>query len=120
VIELTSDSTRQEDTAKKKSLYERLGVEEYFLFDPEGDYLHPRLQGYRLEDGRYVPLEAAVDCSLTSRTTGLTLRPEGEWLRLVVTATGETLATREEMEDQLRDAEAELARLRQELDRHRD
>src|SRR5215218_6188998 len=34
VIELTSDSTRDEDLSRKKLCYERLGVEEYFLHDP--------------------------------------------------------------------------------------
>src|SRR5512134_2386818 len=34
VIELTSDSSQDEDLTKKKNCYERLGVEEYFLHDP--------------------------------------------------------------------------------------
>jgi Uma2 family endonuclease len=51
VIEVTSKSTRDEDMNLKKGLYERLGVEEYFLFDPFGEYLRPRLQGYRRENG---------------------------------------------------------------------
>jgi Uma2 family endonuclease len=34
VIELTSDNTQDEDIDRKKSLYQRLGVEEYFLHDP--------------------------------------------------------------------------------------
>ena len=53
VIEITSDSTRDEDLSKKKLCYERLGIEEYFLHDPYGDYLDPRLQGYRLGKNRY-------------------------------------------------------------------
>ena len=43
IIEVTSGSTRDEDVRKKKVLYEQLGVEEYFLHDPEGDYLSPQL-----------------------------------------------------------------------------
>ena len=49
VFEITSRSTRREDTRFKKDLYERLGVAELVLFDPYGEYLKPRLQGYRLE-----------------------------------------------------------------------
>ena len=90
VIELTSESTRAEDVEKKK-LYERLGVEEYFLFDPYGDYLEPRLQGQRLEGGRYIPMAPKPDGSLVSSTTGLILRPEGERLRLVDPAAGPLL-----------------------------
>jgi Uma2 family endonuclease len=91
VIEVTSSSTRREDLATKKDLYERLGVCEYFLFDPTGDYLNPRLQGYRLEQGRYIRLAQEPDGSLQSRITNLRLRPEGLNLRLIDARTGEKL-----------------------------
>ena len=105
VIELTSKTTRREDLGRKKILYERLGVEEYFLHDPFGEYLLPRLQGFRLgEDGRYRPIEAAADGSLASLTTGLSLRREGRKIRLVETATGKLL-----LWDQERDARADQA-----------
>ncbi len=46
VIELTSSSTRAEDTKKKFLLYQdTMRVPEYFLFDPLGDYLDPALRG---------------------------------------------------------------------------
>jgi len=49
VIELTSQSTRDEDVEDKYELYQdTLRVPEYFLFDPLGDYLQPPLQGHRL------------------------------------------------------------------------
>src|SRR5215208_946897 len=52
VIELTSSSTRREDTRQKVELYrDVLRVPEYFLFDPYGDYLDPRFQGFRLTAG---------------------------------------------------------------------
>lgn len=91
VIEVTSGSTQKEDVSKKKNLYERLGVSEYFLFDPEGDYLNPRLQGYHLEQGRYKRLTLDPGGSLSSRITGLRLRPEGLHLRLIDARTGEQL-----------------------------
>jgi len=96
VIEVTSDTTRSEDLGKKKELYLRLGVEEYILFDPLGDYLHPRLQGHRLVLGRYQPIPLEADGSMLSRTTGLWLRIEGENLRLIDEATGERLLFAEE------------------------
>lgn len=102
VIELTSDSTRDEDLSKKKLCYERLGVEEYFLHDPYQDYLNPALQGFRLLNGRYQRIDPEADGSLRSLTTGLRLRIEGPRLRLVDVATGERLLWNEEIAEELR------------------
>ncbi|MEO6193000.1 MAG: Uma2 family endonuclease [Thermoanaerobaculia bacterium] len=107
VIELTSDSTRDEDLSKKKVCYERLGVEEYFLHDPYQDYLDPALQGFRLTNDRYQRIEPETDGSLRSLATGLLLRIEGPRLRLVDTATGERILWEEERDE-------ELARFRRE------
>src|SRR4029077_12260585 len=59
VVEVTSRKTQREDQGKKKLLYEQRGIEELVLFDPYGEYLRPRLQGYRLVRERYQssPLE---------------------------------------------------------------
>jgi Uma2 family endonuclease len=101
VIELTSDSTRDEDLSKKKLCYERLGVEEYFVHDPYQDYLDPALQGFRLVNGRYQRIEPEADGSLRSLATGLLLRTEGPRLRLVDAASGEPLPWSEEINEQL-------------------
>ena len=54
VIELTAKKTKNNDMFDKLLLYrDILKVHEYIQFDPTGDYLHPRLQGYRLERGVY-------------------------------------------------------------------
>ena len=82
VFEVTSPSTRGEDLRTKHALYERLGVAEYFLFDPLDEYLRPPFQGYRLERGRYVALSPAAEGSLWSAVLGLALHPRGESLRL--------------------------------------
>jgi Uma2 family endonuclease len=110
IVEVTSDKTRKEDTGSKKTRYERLGCEEYFLFDPEGDYLDPRLQGYSLESGRYQPVASSPDGSLFSRTTGLTLRIEGKKLRLIDADTGEKILWDDELEPRLKEAEERAAR----------
>jgi len=131
VIELTSDSSQDEDLSKKKPCYERLGIEEYFLHDPFQDYLDPALQGFRLVKGRYQPIAPEPDGSLHSRTTGLFLRTEGKRLRLVDAATGEPLLWDEERDVRLEQEQAarraaeeradalqeELQRLRRELGR---
>ena len=108
VVEVTSRSTREEDLGKKKDLYERMGVEEYVLFDPFEEYLRPPLQGYRLEGGRFQPIRREDNGSLLSQTTGLRFKPEGERLRLVDVATGEPLRWPEEVEAAQALAEAAL------------
>lgn len=110
IVEVTSRKTRREDRGKKKDVYERIGVEEYVLFDPYGDWLQPRLQGFRLEGGRFQPIAPAEDGSLASRATGLILRPEGERLRLFDPATGKPLLWTDELEGARAEAEAARAR----------
>ncbi len=99
VIEVTSEHTKSEDTGRKKDKYTRLGVEEYFLWDPFGGYLKPRLKGFRLLSGAYRLMLPTADGSLLSRTTGMTLAVEGDHLRLLVTATGEPLLAPSERAD---------------------
>ncbi|MBW8873398.1 MAG: Uma2 family endonuclease [Acidobacteria bacterium] len=82
VVEVTSLKTRRKDQ-RKKSLYEQIGVQELVFFDLYGEYLIPRLQGYRLVKGNYRPIPRKADGSLLSRTTGLWMKPEGDGLRLV-------------------------------------
>ena len=50
VFEITSRWTRREDTGRKRLLYAQLGVSEYYMYDPTGDYLAPRLQAWVLAD----------------------------------------------------------------------
>lgn len=108
VFEFTSRKTQQEDTNKKRPLYEQvLKVPEYFQFDPTGDYLRPRLQGLRRdENGVYqpIPLEnGRMHCE----QLGLDLVPVGETVRLFDPARQEFLLTPQE---QAARAEAETAR----------
>lgn len=110
VFEITSRSTRNEDTGKKFLLYEQVWrTAEYFQFDPKGDYLRPRLQGYRLgPDGRYVRLETVND-RLHSEQLGLDLVAEGDTLRFYDPAKDRFLPTLSESEEQRAEAEAERA-----------
>lgn len=122
VLELSSRGTWVEDAGNKKALCARFGVQEYFLFDPEADYLDPPLQGFRLENGelrRFEPDEQGV---FESKVLGLFLKLEDLRLRMTDVVTGEALlrpeqlerARREEREARLA-AEAEVERLRAEL-----
>lgn len=113
VIELTSSSTRREDTHRKFELYQNvLRVPEYFLFDPLGDYLDPRLQGHRLVGGHYQRMRL-VGGRLRSRRLGLILEPDGEQLRLADAETRQRLPTRAEARLAVK---AENERLRREIE----
>jgi Uma2 family endonuclease len=93
VVEITSKSTRRTDQKKKRELYrEVLRVPEYFQFDPTEDYLKPPLQGFRLIEGQYVPIEA-VNGRLPSEVLGLHFERDGRKLRLFNPATGARLLT---------------------------
>jgi Uma2 family endonuclease len=73
VLELVSDSTVGRDTGAKLELYrDVLKVREYFLFDPDGERIRPRLQGYRLVGEQYVRIDP-VDGRLPSEVLGLHL-----------------------------------------------
>ncbi len=117
ILELTSKSTKKQDEETKPELYRRLGVQEYFQYDPTGDYLQPQLKGQTLVNGEYQPIEAQTladgTVSLSSRVLGLDLRllaasvasflpsPLGtvtRELRLFDPATGAQLLTYAELE----------------------
>ena len=127
VFEITSRGSRLEDLGTKRAVYAMLGVREYFLYDPLGEYLRPPLQGYRLHEGEYQRLLPAGEEGLTSQVLGLELRVEAGRQRVVAPTTGERLLTPAELQAarraeatarraaEVRAAEAELERLRAEL-----
>jgi Uma2 family endonuclease len=114
IIEVTSRKTKKNDTVTKPALYARLGVPEYFLFDPTQEYLHPPLQGYRLVGNDYVQIEPDGQAALLSQELGLRLQAERGQLMLYRSDTGERLLTADEARQA---AELEVARLREELRR---
>src|SRR5438034_7641989 len=83
VFEITSRGSRLEDLGTKRALYAMLGVREYFLYDPLGEYLRPPLQGYRLQEGEYQRLPSGGEGELVSQVLGVELRVEAGRLRVV-------------------------------------
>lgn len=126
VFEMSSRGTWVEDAGNKKALCARFGVAEYFLFDPEADYLDPPLQGFRLADEVYLPIPRDEHGVLRSEALGLGLRAEIPRLRFIDLRTDTRVPFSSELGDELTDerelrmaaeararaAEAELERLR--------
>jgi len=142
VIETTSRKTRRKDTQDKPQLYAQIRVKEYFLYDPLQEYLDPPLQGYRLTEQGYAPIVADASGAMLSEELELRLQIENGQLQFYRLDTRERLLTaservaqeaaarqreaaarQREAEARQREAvarqaaEAEVARLRDELAR---
>ena len=117
VFEFTSKSTRRTDEVFKPRIYAEIGVAEYFLYDPQDEYLKPCLQGYRLAgEGTYVRIDFNAQGQLESLQLGVTLEVDGE-LVLRDTVTGQALLTEaESLARRNQEIEKELQRLRRELE----
>jgi len=117
VIEVTSDSTRWEDMDFKRKLYQRLGVKEYYLYDPTGDYLKDHFLGYRLVGNRCVPIRLRKGKDrVHSDVLGLDLVLESGRLRLYDPQSQRFLLTPSEAAEAIRRAEEENARLQAEVE----
>ena len=115
VMEIASVSTWRRDRDEKPAIYESLAVREYFLYDPVGGRLEPRLQGHVLRDGRYRPLRperlANGERGLRSETLGLWAYLQGpeQALRWHDPVTGKDLEDYAEVHDAREAAEARAA-----------
>ena len=114
VLEVASKSTWREDLGPKRKVYARLGVKEYWLYDPTGEYLTPVLQGIRLAGSAYVR-QLAVPSSdgalmLHSETLGLELHAKNGEMRFRDPATGQTLLSYSEADAARRKAESRAER----------
>jgi hypothetical protein len=114
VFEMTSKGTEDHDKTFKKTLYEQLGVQEYWLFDPKGEWVEGKLQGYRLRgetyelitDGKSVPLQLRI--AVEGKLLGFYREDTGEKLLLpdeLLTALREEMRRRAAAEDRAEQAE---------------
>lgn len=94
VVEVSSSETREKDLERKKDLYAKLGLKEYFIFDPEYK-LKPPFRAFRLSGDQYVEI-AIVDGRARSVELGLDFVDRGQTLRLFNPQTGRFLPTPEE------------------------
>jgi Uma2 family endonuclease len=117
-FEITSRSSRQEDESYKPQVYARVGVREYFLYDPTGEYLDPPLQGFRLHGLDYRRIKLDRTGAIKSDQLGIALRLKDGDLVFSDARTGDELLTKAEAaEGRAAQLEDEVKRLRAELDR---
>lgn len=97
IFEMTSKGTEDHDKTFKKTLYEQLGVQEYWLFDPKGEWIEEKLQGYRLRGETYEPITDS-----RSEPLQLRLAIEGKLIGFYREDTGEKLLIPDELVDALK------------------
>ena len=125
VLEVASPRKQAEDRGYKRRYYAEMGVPEYWLFDARGDVYPPgtpRLQGLKLADGEYRPLESRVvdgERMIRSEVLGLDIRVDGELLRFRDVATGRDVRRRSEVEAAIERHRAATERALADAERHR-
>ena len=109
VFEISSRATKNDDLQWKKQLYAWLGVQEYYVFDPEYK-LKPPLRAFRLR-GKELIEEMVNHHQVVSNELGLELVNDGKSLRLFNPQTGELLRTSAEETVARQEAENRADRL---------
>ncbi len=122
VFEMTSRGTKEKDNIEKRNLYAQIGIEEYWQFDPKGEWISEQLRGFRFVDGQYVPILNSV-----STVLGLRLEVTGALISFYRSDNGEKLLIPLELQEkarlletQLAQSEAKVESLQAQLDRYRD
>ena len=109
VFEISSRSTWGEDLNTKWAIYQQLGVKEYYIFDPEYDYLPEPLVAYKLIKGELRKINVQ-NRRIFSRELGLEIIDTGETLRFFDTEKNEFLLTAlEEHEALIREQDARVS-----------
>ncbi len=141
LAEFLSPSSADADKVQKPRRYGKLGVREYFLFDPDGTYGVPRIQGWALlgeEEREPLPRDAGGGVTsrvlpvhfvllddhigvVDTRTGQLALRYDQlqQLLRQEMAAHAQAALERQQEATALEAAEREVQRLQAELDRLR-
>ncbi|HEX3529894.1 MAG TPA: Uma2 family endonuclease [Thermoanaerobaculia bacterium] len=122
IVEVVSSRTaehRRADYELKVRIYERAGVLEYLVVDPQLHLKVPRMRisGHRLDaSGRYWAIEPDCAGRLLSETAGIgfTVSEDGQSVWLIDAETGGRLLTAHELED-LAEREAAARRLAEDL-----
>lgn len=124
IFEITSPGTKSEDQNYKKDLYQGIEVQEYWLFDPKGEWIPEKLRGYQLGEEGYQLIRDS-----RSEVLQLRLEIEGKLIGFYREDNGEKLLIPDELLSALQaekqrsqaekqradDLEALLARYREEF-----
>ncbi len=116
VIEISSRGTWSKDLDEKYFLYERLGVKEYYIFNPLYPKNSPVFLAFRLENGEFHRISTGDD-RVKSDVLGLELVILNNTLRLFNPNTQEFLKTTEELAEQVEELANENKTLKAELER---
>ena len=95
-LEVISPTSQIRNEIEKRALYERLGIGEYFLFQPDPRRRGRRLVGYRLWGASYQEVPPEAGGVLRSSALGVSLRVEGTNLRLRGLESGQDYSWTEE------------------------
>ena len=101
VLEVLSPGTYETDQSTKMLSYAEMGAAEYWLFDPTGKFQVPRLQGFRLADGKYVRILGSGESrerAVQSEVLSADLYLEDQAVRLAP-ATGQDVPTMSALEE---------------------
>ena len=125
IIEVTSPSTalkrdlNMNSGAGKPLLYAAIGVQEYLVFDPHGEYLGAQVWARRLGPHGYAPWQPAEDGRWHSQALGISFAPQGFLLR-VYDHDGVLVPLHQELRDENASLRAQLAALKAALRLQRD
>lgn len=112
IFEITSASTYEQDWNFKKTLYEQIGIQEYWLFDPLGDWISGQLRGYTLDaQGVYEPTTNQV-----SQVLKLRLQIEGYSLDFYRLDNHDKLLNMDELSTQVGELRTALSQEQEELE----
>ena len=104
IFEVASEATWEKDVTTKRRLYEKLGVAEYYVIDPEYKYLPSPMLAYHLEFGELVR-QSVQNNRIFSKALNLEIVNTGEDFRFFDVAIGECIPT-------VNDLKAEVERLK--------
>ncbi len=111
IFEVASDRTWDNDIGKKYKVYEQFGVEEYYILDPEFEYLPAPLLAFHRQNERLLSVPILKNKVFSSRL-GLEIVRVEKTFRLFNPQTNEFLRTLEEAENELEKLRAEIERLK--------
>lgn len=107
VFEISSSQTAYKDMGEKYNVYARLGVEEYYLLDPERNLLPDTLMAYQRKGGKLLPVEIQ-NRRVFSPRLNLEIVDTGAQFRLFDSKNNEFLRSPEEIAARLVELEALL------------